>query len=421
MLKDQFEQFLTIYDADAKDAIWAEQSRTFRRFWNDKIVNGSPDSLTDDNIDPIVRILDRHGKGNNSESEAIAKAMVAQGAWRRMFHELCSKKDLSKLITQIFETADTGERAANVDSLYEMNKGRKNNLTGPSGNVINAFLAAYDPMSNISIISMKDRRLIIEHFGFPMTFDYDNATSGVRFANTNEIILRGFRSEGVEGSARTISEFCYRSPAKALWRGTHTVEIGKKPVEVSIPRDDDDDTSYDAEEEGPRESIAMQAIVAEIGAKMGMQIWIPKGDRSRILRVWHPTGEELLDRLPLNYDETAMKTIENIDVLWLNRRAIVRAFEVEHTTSIYSGLLRMADLLALLPNIDIKLHIVAPPSRSEKVFEEIKRPVFSLLEGGALSEKCTYISYDRLRELYNDKQLEFLKSDVLEKYCEQAE
>jgi hypothetical protein len=39
--------------------------------------------------------------------------------------------------------------------------------------------------------------------------------------------------------------------------------------------------------------------------------------------------------------------IERIDVLWLKGRSIKRAFEVEHTTSIYSGILRMADLLAL--------------------------------------------------------------------------
>ena len=61
-----------------------------------------------------------------------------------------------------------------------------------------------------------------------------------------------------------------------------------------------------------------------------------------------------------------MRTIEQIDVLWLKRAEIVRAFEVEHTTSIYSGILRMADLLAMQPNITIKLHIVAPASRREK-------------------------------------------------------
>ena len=62
----------------------------------------------------------------------------------------------------------------------------------------------------------------------------------------------------------------------------------------------------------------------------------------------------LLDVLPLNYDETTLRTIEQIDVLWLKRRSIVRAFEIEHTTAVYSGILRMADLLALQPNMDIK-------------------------------------------------------------------
>jgi hypothetical protein len=77
----------------------------------------------------------------------------------------------------------------------------------------------------------------------------------------------------------------------------------------------------------------------------------------------------------------------------------VRAFEVEHTTSVYSGLLRMADLLALQPNMDINLHIVAPLIRQEKVFSEIRRPVFSLLDKGPLSESCTYLSYESIREI----------------------
>jgi hypothetical protein len=81
-------------------------------------------------------------------------------------------------------------------------------------------------------------------------------------------------------------------------------------------------------------------------------------------------------------------------VLWLDGRSIVRAFEVEHTTAVYSGLLRMADLLALIPNMDICLHIVAPDERREKVFSELQRPVFSLVHRTPLSRRCTFISYD---------------------------
>jgi hypothetical protein len=46
----------------------------------------------------------------------------------------------------------------------------------------------------------------------------------------------------------------------------------------------------------------------------------------------------------------------------------------------------MADLLALQPNMDIKLHIVAPEAKRDKVFREIRRPVFALLEKGPLAE-----------------------------------
>ena len=81
----------------------------------------------------------------------------------------------------------------------------------------------------------------------------------------------------------------------------------------------------------------------------------------------------------------------------------------------------MADLLALQPNMDIKLHIVTPVERREKVFAEIQRPVFSLLEKGALSEFCTYISYDSVRDLSKQRYLQHLSDKVLEDYEEVVE
>jgi hypothetical protein len=128
-----------------------------------------------------------------------------------------------------------------------------------------------------------------------------------------------------------------------------------------------------------------------------------------------------LDRLPLNYDETTLDTIKRIDVLWLKGRAIRRAFEVEHSTAIYSGLLRMADLCALLPNINVSLHIVGPESRREKVFQEITRPVFSLLENSPLSERCTYLSYGSIGELGELDYLSHTTDSVLDEFAEYAE
>ena len=140
-----------------------------------------------------------------------------------------------------------------------------------------------------------------------------------------------------------------------------------------------------------------------------------------MLGEWKGDHSPPLERLPLNYDETTLKTIEQIDVLWLRGRSIRRAFEVEHTTSVYSGILRMADLLALQPNMEIRLHIVAPITRREKVLQELRRPVFSLLERGPLSEYCTYLSYDSVRELGEQPHLAHLNETVLDEYEEAAE
>lgn len=203
---------------------------------------------------------------------------------------------------------------------------------------------------------------------------------------------------------------------------THTVTRSDKVVAVSVP---ENTSVIEATEVAPetesRESIRIQALIATIGAQMGMSIWIPRPDRGAVLKEWKNEGNNLLERLPLNYDDTTLRTIEQIDVLWLRGRSIVRAFEVEHTTSVYSGILRMADLLALQPNMDIKLHIVAPEAKREKVFQEIRRPVFSLLEKGPLAENCTYLSYDCLRELAAQKHLVHLSDTVLDEYTEEAE
>lgn len=211
---------------------------------------------------------------------------------------------------------------------------------------------------------------------------------------------------------------------RLLGRSTETVKSPGKVVTVVVPEADEaeqrrDDTPHVLEE--ARESIKKQALLVEIGAKMGFDVWIPRADLARVERELTSAAREALIReLPLNFDRVTFKTIENIDVLWLKKRALVRAFEVEHTTAIYSGLLRMADLLALQPNIDIKLHIVAPEQRRDKVLDEIQRPVFALLDKGPLANSCTFLSYDALEELHKQEHLAHMSDSVIEEYEEAA-
>ena len=259
---------------------------------------------------------------------------------------------------------------------------------------------------------------------FTKSLDYDGSHWTGKFRNSLNVIseadgsfVERLLSEQVNGG----QEFPI-DPEEYEKLLTHKAHRVDKVVTVTIPRDSETPSEAKQPAQGEvRESIRVQANLAMIGAKMGFKIWLPRSDRNSVFAEWKSEARPVIENLPLNYDETTIRTIEQIDVLWLKGRSIARAFEVEHTTSIYSGILRMADLLALQPNMNIKLHIVAPHSRREKVFQELLRPVFSLLDEAPLSERCTYLSYDSVDELAKQKHLIHLSDTVLDEYAEEAE
>lgn len=195
-------------------------------------------------------------------------------------------------------------------------------------------------------------------------------------------------------------------PKKLARKPLYKVEdrVGKKRVQrlVSIPDETQNDEQAPGPDVEPKPSTTrhteIQFELAELGAGMGLDIWIARNDRSR---VWK--GKTLgalprvIDEMPTQFNDATQRTIELIDVLWLKGNSILAAFEVECTTSIYSGLLRMSDLLALQPNLDIKLYLVAPDDRRDKVEVEIRRPSFDFRQK-PLAGACGFLSFSQLME-----------------------
>lgn len=142
----------------------------------------------------------------------------------------------------------------------------------------------------------------------------------------------------------------------------------------------------------------IQWYLLHLGSEMGLDIWAARNDRSKSY-CGQTFGQmpRMIESLPTQFNEATQRTIELIDVLWLKGNSIVAAFEVESTTSIYSGLLRMSDLIALQPNLDIRLYLVADADRRGKVRQEIVRPTFQLLQK-PLSRVCGFIAFDTLRK-----------------------
>jgi len=75
----------------------------------------------------------------------------------------------------------------------------------------------------------------------------------------------------------------------------------------------------------------------------------------------------------------------------------------------------------LLPNIEVKIHLVAPTNRRDEVFKQISRPVFSVMENGPLYELCSYVSYDSVYELSKERRLEHMTDTIIDEYYEYLE
>ena len=284
-------EFDVVYDSAKKQRAWTELSAQFREFWSNRVMGADIDPISDEDCDKVIKILDRNGKGNNKDTEAIARAMVSQGAWRRLFNELHKNRKLGAAVNKILTEQDPKLKAQYIDDLYGMEEAQKIYLTGKSGNTISVFLAAFDPFKNLSVISLKDRRLLLECLTSPYVTEFDGQSIGTKIIQSNRVLANAIEVNGVNGDARKISEYCYYAPVKELWRGEFSapqeISTSNQPKEFIVTvASDDADEQFDEGE--VRESIKIQGLLAKIGEQMGFDIWLPNPDRARVAKVWQP-------------------------------------------------------------------------------------------------------------------------------------
>lgn len=172
-------------------------------------------------------------------------------------------------------------------------------------------------------------------------------------------------------------------------------EVVKQPqLTVILPAVQESNVTESTTATEEKSHTQIQYLLSTIGHKLGCKVWIAANDHHR---KWQGTrlGDLSIPTLPnLGVGVEAQSTINLIDVIWLKSNyQVVAAFEVEHTTSVYSGLLRLADLVALAPNLAFPLYIAAPEARLDKVRRELSRPAFRVLD---LPANCSYFSFEDL-------------------------
>ena len=145
------------------------------------------------------------------------------------------------------------------------------------------------------------------------------------------------------------------------------------------------------------EHTQVQHMLIRIGRALGYQVFVARNDRHRSC---HGESFSFLTTptLPdIGAPADVMSTVGLIDVLWLDAtgQGIICAFEIEKSTSIYSGMLRMKDLARSLPDDTCHFYLVAPDKREHEVLAQMSRPAFS---DGTAQFPLGYIPFDILKQ-----------------------
>ena len=165
--------------------------------------------------------------------------------------------------------------------------------------------------------------------------------------------------------------------------GHHNVEpyFGWWPLVQAVEQREDDSPQLNHSQ--------IQTLLGAIGHARGLDVWIPLNDRSRM--DWSLTPRfECRNELPAGFDAVEA-ILREIDVLWIRRGSneLEALYEVEHSTPIYSGLLRLNDI-RLSTTSPSYFAIVSDGERRDGFVRQLRRPTF---RASGLADVCGFMPY----------------------------
>ena len=141
----------------------------------------------------------------------------------------------------------------------------------------------------------------------------------------------------------------------------------------------------------------VQPLLACVGTLKGYDVFVPASDIGRL--DWSLAGRfNILEDIPSGFDPVR-SVLSEIDVTWVEsgRNTIAALFEVEHSTTVYSGLLRFNDILLTNPKVS-RFAIVSNDARRGLFARQLFRPTF---RKSGLSELCSFLEYRNVFDWHN--------------------
>ena len=149
-----------------------------------------------------------------------------------------------------------------------------------------------------------------------------------------------------------------------------------------------------AEKEEENLHTEMQYHLLKIGNALGYDVIPASNDKSKCYQNNNFSFVSLSEFPQISLDRETLNTIKLIDVLWFQKGTnnVIAAFEVEKSTSIYSGILRLTDLSYSIADGDEVFYLIVPDKREKDVVLQLSRPAIK-----KIGTTIKYILFSELR------------------------
>lgn len=150
-----------------------------------------------------------------------------------------------------------------------------------------------------------------------------------------------------------------------------------------------------AEREEESLHTEMQYHLLKIGNALGYDVIPASNDRSKSYAGNNFSFMSLSSFPQFAMDKETLNTVKLIDVIWFEKGTnnVIAAFEVEKSTSIYSGILRLTDLSYTIADGDEVFYLIVPDGREKDVVSQLSRP--AIKNSGMMIK---YILFSELRQ-----------------------
>lgn len=198
------------------------------------------------------------------------------------------------------------------------------------------------------------------------------------FRGLSDIKFWGTALQGIYNSIKPLIEDDYKIIERSLTKAKDEVQVDTEEDQRGLP-------NY-------RQHLRIQYQISEWGLKNHRRVHVAVNDKNKIKE----NLPDILDDVPKFHIEKILNIARRIDVLFFTEDLdiLTHAFEVEHTPTMYSGLLRLNDIAEGYPSDKVKYFIISDEENRKKFNQELERPSFSMLR----KYNCMFRNYKEVNE-----------------------